>query len=102
MHHLPMGTVTLLFTDIEGSTRLVQQLGNRYADVLMKYRQVLRSACQRWNGRQAINAPIPPLERAPHERAVSAIRTQLGEETFAAAWAEGRSMTTDQALAAQG
>ena len=52
--------------------------------------------------RQAISAPIPPLERASHERAVSAMRTQLGEETFASAWAEGRSMTPDQALAAQG
>jgi len=52
--------------------------------------------------RQAISAPIPPLERASRESAVSAIRTQLGEETFAAAWAEGRSMTPDQALAAQG
>jgi len=52
--------------------------------------------------RQAISAPIPPLERATHERAVSAIRTQLGEGTFAAAWADGRSMTPDQALAAQG
>ena len=50
MHHLPNGTVTLLFSDIEGSTRLLQQLGNRYADVLMEYRQVLRSACQQWNG----------------------------------------------------
>jgi class 3 adenylate cyclase len=31
---LPTGTVTFLFTDIEGSTRLLQQLGDRYADVL--------------------------------------------------------------------
>ncbi len=52
MHHLPTGTVTLLFTDIEGSTRLLQQLGNRYADVLAEYRQVLRSACRQWNGHE--------------------------------------------------
>src|SRR5215472_739339 len=52
MHHLPTGTVTLLFTDIEGSTRLLQQLGNRYADVLLEYRQVLRAACQQWNGHE--------------------------------------------------
>jgi tetratricopeptide (TPR) repeat protein len=49
--------------------------------------------------REAIGAPIPPLERATYERAVTAMRTQLGEETFAAAWAEGRSLTPDQALA---
>jgi predicted ATPase/class 3 adenylate cyclase len=52
MHHLPTGTVTLLFTDIESSTRLLQQLGNRYADALMEYRQVLRFACQQWNGHE--------------------------------------------------
>ena len=32
LHSLPTGTVTLLFTDIEGSTRLLQQVGERYAD----------------------------------------------------------------------
>ena len=32
MRELPTGTVTLLFTDIEGSTRLLQQVGERYAE----------------------------------------------------------------------
>ena len=50
MHHLPTGTVTLLFTDMEGSTRLLQQLGERYTDLLEEYRQLLRAAFQRWNG----------------------------------------------------
>src|SRR5205085_8746445 len=50
MHHLPRGTVTLLFTDMEGSTRLLQQLAERYTDLLEEYRQLLRSAFQRWNG----------------------------------------------------
>jgi DNA-binding NarL/FixJ family response regulator len=36
-----------------------------------------------------------------YERSVIAIRTQLGEDAFALAWAEGRSMTPEQALAAQ-
>src|SRR5438132_10762629 len=52
MHHLPMGTVTLLFTDMEGSTRLLQQVGERYTDLLEEYRQLLRSAFQRWNGHE--------------------------------------------------
>ena len=34
MPGLSTGTVTLLFTDIEGSTRLLQQLGERYAEVI--------------------------------------------------------------------
>jgi len=41
---LPAGTVTFLFTDIEGSTLLLQQLGDRYADVLSHQRRLLRSA----------------------------------------------------------
>src|SRR5256886_5678199 len=50
MHHLPMGTVTLLFTDMEGSTRLLQEVGERYTDLLEEYRQLLRAAFGRWNG----------------------------------------------------
>ena len=34
MPDLPTGTVTLLFIDMEGSTHLLQQLGEHYADVL--------------------------------------------------------------------
>ena len=52
MHHLPTGTVTLLFTDIEGSTRLLQQLGDRYASVLDECRCLLRAAFQEWNGHE--------------------------------------------------
>jgi predicted ATPase/class 3 adenylate cyclase/DNA-binding CsgD family transcriptional regulator len=50
MADLPTGTVTLLFTDIEGSTRLLQQLGERYAGVLADCRQLLRTVFQEWNG----------------------------------------------------
>jgi predicted ATPase/class 3 adenylate cyclase len=50
MQHLPAGTVTLLFTDIEGSTHLLQQLGERYADVLAECRHLLRSAFHQWQG----------------------------------------------------
>ena len=42
---LPRGTVTFLFTDIEGSTRLLRQLGpERYAEALADHRRVLRDA----------------------------------------------------------
>jgi class 3 adenylate cyclase len=42
---LPTGTVTFLFTDIEGSTRLLRQLGpGRYAEALADHRRVLREA----------------------------------------------------------
>src|SRR5579872_3102327 len=50
MQNLPTGTVTLLFTDIAGSTRLLHQLGERYASVLSECRQMLRAAFGQWNG----------------------------------------------------
>jgi predicted ATPase/class 3 adenylate cyclase len=39
---LPSGTVTFLFTDIEGSTRLLHELGDAYADALALHRRILR------------------------------------------------------------
>lgn len=50
MRQLPTGTVTLLFTDIEGSTHLLQQLGDHYASVLIECRRLLRSVFQQWSG----------------------------------------------------
>src|SRR6266566_2456894 len=47
---LPSGTITLLFTDIEGSTRLLQQLGARYEAVLADCRRLMRAAFVQWNG----------------------------------------------------
>jgi class 3 adenylate cyclase/sugar lactone lactonase YvrE len=49
---LPSGTVTFLFTDIEGSTQLVKQLGERYTEVLAEQRRILRSAVERCEGRE--------------------------------------------------
>ena len=49
---LPRGTVTLLFTDIEGSTRLLKQLGDRYGDVLADHRRLLRAAFDAHGGRE--------------------------------------------------
>src|SRR5215210_6309338 len=51
MRELPTGTVTFLFTDIEGSTRLLQQLGReRYVRALSEHRQLLREACTAHGG----------------------------------------------------
>jgi predicted ATPase/class 3 adenylate cyclase len=41
---LPSGTVTFLFTDVEGSTRLLREYGAGYADLLAKHRRALRDA----------------------------------------------------------
>jgi predicted ATPase len=47
---LPTGTVTFLFTDIEGSTRLLQELGDRYAEVLAEHHRELRAVWLRHEG----------------------------------------------------
>jgi predicted ATPase/class 3 adenylate cyclase len=52
MRELPTGTVTLLFTDIEGSTRLLQHLGERYSDVLAECRELMRSAFHQHHGHE--------------------------------------------------
>jgi class 3 adenylate cyclase len=46
----PAGTVTFLFTDVEGSTRLLHELGDAYTEVLAEHRQVLRDAFARHAG----------------------------------------------------
>jgi predicted ATPase/class 3 adenylate cyclase len=50
MPELPSGTVTFLFTDIEGSTRLLYALGDAYADALAEHRRALRQAFARHGG----------------------------------------------------
>ncbi|MGZ4354706.1 MAG: ATP-binding protein, partial [Gaiellaceae bacterium] len=50
MGELPHGTVTFLFTDIEGSTRLLREHGDGYAELLDGHRRVLRDAFVRHGG----------------------------------------------------
>ena len=50
MASLPTGTVTFLFTDIEGSTRLLQRLGEHYAEALATHHCLLRTAVQEGQG----------------------------------------------------
>ncbi|HLZ60452.1 MAG TPA: tetratricopeptide repeat protein [Ktedonosporobacter sp.] len=52
MRNLPAGTVTLLFTDMQGSTRLLQQLGQRYAELLAECRALLRAVFEQWSGHE--------------------------------------------------
>ena len=52
---LPVGTVTFLFTDIEGSTRLLKRLGERYGDVLEQHQRILRDAAEQCEGREVDN-----------------------------------------------
>lgn len=52
MSELHGGTVTFLFSDIEGSTRLLEQLGDRYAEVHRDHRRILRERLASAGGRE--------------------------------------------------
>jgi len=62
-------------------------------------------AARRWGAaevlREVMGTPIQPVYRASYEQARAQARTTLGEQAFRASWTEGRSMTPEQALAAQ-
>jgi predicted ATPase/class 3 adenylate cyclase len=49
---LPSGTVTFLFSDVEGSTRLLTRLPSRYAEVLAEHQRLLRAAFDEHDGRE--------------------------------------------------
>ena len=53
---LPTGTVTLLFSDVEGSTTLLHELGaEAYADALAEHRRIVRAACTAEGGVEVDN-----------------------------------------------
>ncbi len=49
--------------------------------------------------REAIGAPLPPVDRPHQETALAGLRAALGATTFEATWAEGRAMPLEQAIA---
>lgn len=52
MAEVPRGTVTLLFTDVEGSTRLLKQLRKAYGELLALHHELMRAALDRHAGRE--------------------------------------------------
>jgi class 3 adenylate cyclase len=72
---LPTGFVTFLLTDIEASTALLRQLGDRYADLLNDVRGVVRDAVLRAGGRE-VDAHADEFF-AVFERAVAAIEAAV-------------------------
>jgi class 3 adenylate cyclase len=49
---LPTGTVTFLFTDVEGSTRLLKRLGSTYGPVLARHHELVRDAVRDHGGHE--------------------------------------------------
>jgi predicted ATPase/class 3 adenylate cyclase len=89
---LPTGTVSLLCTDIEGSTRLLQTLGERYAEALAEHRRLLRSAFAEHRGCEVDtpgDACFSAYSRA-HDAVAGAVAAQRA--LAAHAWPEGSAL----------
>jgi YVTN family beta-propeller protein len=89
MPDLPTGTVTFLFTDIEGSTRLLKSLGARYAEALEEHQRILRAAFEEAGGREIDtqgDAFFVAFSRAK-DAATAALAAQSG--LLAHEWPEG-------------
>jgi predicted ATPase/class 3 adenylate cyclase/DNA-binding CsgD family transcriptional regulator len=89
MPNLPTGTITLLFTDIEGSTRLLQQLGGSYASVLAESRHLLRAAFLAYHGHEVDTQGDAFL--VAFARATDAVAAAVAAQRafFTQAWPEG-------------
>jgi YVTN family beta-propeller protein len=109
MAELPGGAVTFLFTDIEGSTRLLKQLRERYAEVLGEHHRLIRTAFDAHGGHEvdtqgdaffvafarardavlaAVEAQLALVEHEWPDGA--AVRVRMGIHTGQAAAADGR------------
>ena len=88
-NELPTGTVTLLFTDIEGSTALLERLGDAYGDVLALHHATLRGI---WTSHRGVEVKTDgDAFFVAFEAATDAVAAaQAGQEALAAAaWPEG-------------
>jgi len=86
---LPTGHVTFLLTDIEGSTGLLQRLGDRYAALLADVRAMIRLSVSRAGGRE-VDARADEFF-AVFDRAPKALEAALSIERSAGgrAWPDG-------------
>ena len=89
MRELPTGTVTLLFTDIEGSTRLLQQLGNHYDGVLTECRQLLRAAFHQWKGHEVDTQGDAFFVAFPRATDAASAAVDMQRALAAYVWPEG-------------
>jgi predicted ATPase/class 3 adenylate cyclase len=95
---LPTGAVTFLFTDIEGSTRLLQALGDRYETLLADHCQIIRNAIAEGGGTEvntegdSFFAVFPSPDRAVQASADAQRRLA------AHAWPEGAAVRVRMGL----
>jgi class 3 adenylate cyclase len=99
MPSLPTGTVTFLFTDIEGSTTLLQRLGDRrYAEVLAEHQRLLRDAFAQGNGQEVDTQGDAFLVAFPRARDAVATAVMAQRSLMKHGWPDGASLRVRMGL----
>src|SRR5919109_598241 len=94
----PSGTITFLFTDIEGSTRLLEKLGDHYPVALSDHHEIMRASIQKWNGREMDTQGDAFF--VTFTRAIDAVQCAVEAQRALAAhaWSEGESLRVRMGL----
>src|SRR5262249_14253610 len=84
MPELPTGTVTFVFTDVEGSTRLVRELGDSYVDMIAAHRRLVREALEEHAGYEVASRGDEFLLvfRRPTEAVGAAVAIQESHDSY--------------------
>src|SRR5512133_1284493 len=114
MSSFPGGTVTLVFTDIEGSTQLLRELGEGYAAVVAEHRRLLRAAFAHYCGVEVdtqgdsffvafprARAALDAALEAQHALASTPVRVRIGIHTGEPTIADERFVGLDVVVAAR-
>jgi class 3 adenylate cyclase len=88
MPELPRGTVTFVFTDIEGSTELLKQLGDRYGHVLGEHRRIVRELFAAGDGIEIDTQGDAFFFAFPRARDAVAAAVEVQRAHAAAEWPE--------------
>ena len=85
----PTGTVTFLFTDIEGSTRLSQQYPEAMPALLARHHQILR---------EKDKSQMTSEEQAYFDEQMDVLRQKMDAGQLKQIWSNGRALTMEQAV----
>ncbi|MFZ0173827.1 MAG: BTAD domain-containing putative transcriptional regulator [Acidimicrobiales bacterium] len=83
------GTLTFLFTDIEGSTAILRRLGDRYAELLTAHHEIIRNSLAAHNGTEVVTAGDGFFATFASPRACVAAAVEMQRAVAAAPWPAG-------------
>jgi len=95
---LPTGTVTFLFTDIEGSTRILTLMADAYTDLLDRHSQIMRSSIRENGGTEVTTEGDSFFAAFPSATNAVAAAVSAQRALAAAPWPEGASVRVRMGL----